>query len=195
MELEQFIQLYNTEDTIILLEGKRNVIEEDVEKLQKLANLLASRMPMANFRSGNAPGSDDLFKIGVMAVDPIRFHVIIPDSSHGKRRRTGIKYYSLEEMQITNEDRAIYESRKYKKTEKLLDRYLSGVRDRTTHYITPIIRDAIKVVGHRNISPATVALFYDDLSNPENGGTGFTMKTCRENGVPMFDQRVWFQWV
>jgi hypothetical protein len=195
MELEQFIELYNTKDTIILLEGKRDVLDEDCEKLEKLGNLLASRMPFANFRSGNAPGSDDLFKEGVAAVDPTRFHVIIPDSGHGKRRREGITSYSLDDMQITNEDRVIYESRKYKKTEKLVDRYLSGVRDKTTHYITPIIRDAVKVIGHGAIPPATVALFYDDLSNPEDGGTGFTIKTCRDNGVPFYDQRVWFDWI
>lgn len=195
MELDQFIQQYNTKDTIILLEGKRNVLEEDREKLKELGKLLATRMPLANFRSGNAPGSDDLFKEGVASVDPTRFHVIIPDSGHGKQRRKGITSYSLDDMQITNEDRVVYESRKYKKTEKLVDRYLSGVRDKTTHYITPIIRDAIKVIGHGEIPPATVALFYDDLSNPEDGGTGFTMKTCRDNGVPMYDQRIWTYWL
>ena len=195
MELEQFIALYNRKDTIILLEGKRNVRDEDREKVIELSNLLASRMPLVNFRSGNATGSDDLFKEGVASVDPTRFHVIIPDSGHGKKRRVGITSYSLDDMQITNEDRVIYESRKYKKTEKLVDRYLSGVRDKTTHYIAPIIRDAIKVIGHGEIPPATVALFYDDLSHPEDGGTGFTMKTCRENDVPFFDQRIWFEWV
>ena len=111
MELEQFIVLYNRKDTIILLEGKRNVRDEDREKLIELSNLLASRMPLVNFRSGNAPGSDDLFKEGVASVDPSRFHVIIPDSGHGKQRRKGITSYSLDDIQITNEDRVVYESR------------------------------------------------------------------------------------
>lgn len=195
MQLENFISEFNKEGVIVLLEGKRKVLPEDEQKLEILSRMLAGRMPLAHFRSGNAGGADELFARGVTAIDSERFHVIIPDSNHRKRQREGITSYSLDDMQLTGEDRVIYESRKHQKTEKLLDRYLSGVRDKTTHYITPIIRDAVKVIGYGAIPPATVALFYDDLSDPENGGTGFTMKTCRDNGVPFFDQRVWFEWL
>ncbi len=195
MELEQFISLYNQEKTIVLLEGKRQVLDSDRLKLIRLGSLLSTRMPLAHFRSGNAPGSDDLFKEGVIAISPARFHVIVPNSGHGKRRREGITSYSLDEMQLTDEDPVIYEARKYEKTKNLVGRYLSGVRDKTTHYVSPIIRDAVKVIGHGEIPPATVALFYDDLSNPEEGGTGFTMKTCRSNGIPLFNQVVWMNWL
>jgi len=195
MLLEKFISDFNCEGVIVLLEGKRKVLPEDEEKLVMLGALLAKRMSLVHFRSGNAGGADEFFAQGVTSVDRDRFHVIIPDSNHRKRQRVGITSYSLDDMQLTQEDRVVYESRKHKKTEKLVDRYLSGVRDKTTHYITPIIRDAIKVIGHDQIPPANVALFYDDLSNPEDGGTGFTIKTCRENDVPFFDQRVWFEWL
>ena len=194
MTLEEFIKLYNTNNAIILLEGKREVLLEDREKLKKLGNLLASNMPLANFRSGNAPGADELFSEGVISVDSSRFHVIIPDNKHRQRSRIGIQYHSLDDFQLTNEMPIIYEARQHSATSHLIDRYLAGHRDRTTPKIAPIIRDAVKVIGHGKIPRATVALFYDDLSKPEEGGTGFTMKTCRNNGVPLFDQRVWFKW-
>jgi hypothetical protein len=53
----------------------------------------------------------------------------------------------------------------------------------------------MKVLGNQEIPKATAALFYDDLTQPMTGGTGHTMLVCKEEGVPMFDQREWMEWI
>jgi len=58
-----------------------------------------------------------------------------------------------------------------------------------------IIRNTIKVIGTKEIKPANFGIFYNDLSNPMDGGTGHTMRVCLKNKVPLIDQRVWFDWV
>ena len=52
MTLPEFIAKFNLENTILLLEGKRNVLESDKEKLIQLGSLLATRLPLTRFRSG-----------------------------------------------------------------------------------------------------------------------------------------------
>jgi hypothetical protein len=60
MTSTEFFAKYNLENTIILLEGKRNVIELDKEKLIKFGKFLATNLPKAKFRSGNADGISTL---------------------------------------------------------------------------------------------------------------------------------------
>lgn len=143
MDFELFIRTYNAHDVVILLEGKRNVQDEDKEKLVQLGKLLATHMPLAHFRSGNAPGADELFAQGVVEVDASRFHLILPDAKHRQRSRVGLTYFSLDDIQLTNEDQVVYEARKYKSMGRLVDRYLEGHRDRTTPKITPIDRKSV----------------------------------------------------
>ena len=65
MDLTSFCELYS--NGIILLEGKRNVREEDKIKLIEIGKLLAEKMPNATFRSGNADGSDYFFHKELLA--------------------------------------------------------------------------------------------------------------------------------
>jgi len=195
MDLEAFILAFNKPGSIILLEGKRVVLPDDSKKLVQLGKLLAQRLPLVQFRSGNAQGADECFAQGVITVDSCRFHVIIPDSKHRQRSLHGITYYSLDDIPLASDHPIIYEARKHKPTSQLVDLYLKGFRDRTTHRIAPIIRDAVKVLGTEIIPSATVGFFYDDLSNPMSGGTGFTMLTCTNAQVPCYDQTVWFNWL
>ncbi|MBW1660271.1 MAG: hypothetical protein JRJ48_07220, partial [Deltaproteobacteria bacterium] len=58
MTLDQFIDRYDKEGAVVLLEGKRKVPEDDKEKLIALGRLLASRTKKMIFRSGNAQGAD-----------------------------------------------------------------------------------------------------------------------------------------
>ena len=51
MELTEFIEIYNCKKSIILLEGKRNVLESDKEKLIQLGSLLASCLPLATLEA------------------------------------------------------------------------------------------------------------------------------------------------
>lgn len=85
MTLNQFIADYDKDGSIILLEGKRNVLPEDVARLTQLGELLASKTKWMKFRSGNADGSDHYFSIGVSAVDHTRLQVITPYSGHRKK--------------------------------------------------------------------------------------------------------------
>jgi hypothetical protein len=80
MEIKEFIEKYDKPYNIILLEGKRDVLEKDKVKLIELGKLLASSTEHIIFRSGNANGSDELFAKGVVEVDQKRFQVITPSS-------------------------------------------------------------------------------------------------------------------
>jgi hypothetical protein len=84
MTLKEFIDQYDNENSIVLLEGKRKVLEEDKEKLIELGELLASKTSKMIFRSGNAEGSDQFFSDGVTSIDQKRLQVITPYSGHRK---------------------------------------------------------------------------------------------------------------
>jgi len=61
MTLKEFITQYDKEGSVVLMEGKRIVLEAEQEKLTKLGELLAKRTKLMKFRSGNAAGSDHYF--------------------------------------------------------------------------------------------------------------------------------------
>ena len=78
MTFKEFIIQNDTTGSIVLLEGKRNVLENDKIKLTQLGNLLAAKTTRMFFRSGNAEGADHYFSLGVTAIDPTRLQVITP---------------------------------------------------------------------------------------------------------------------
>ena len=159
MNLQQFIDEYNYPGAVILLEGKRNVLSEDVRWLKNLGYLLAKRMPLATFRSGNAPGSDAYFAEGVSLIDAARMQVIVPYSGHRKQSSDGYQIYSLDDIAIAAEPEVLYHSRQNKSHEKFVDRYAAGNRDRYTIKASYIIRDTVKVVGAEGIAAATFGSF------------------------------------
>ncbi|MFM7195712.1 MAG: hypothetical protein ACKOYP_13160 [Bacteroidota bacterium] len=195
MKFEAFISQYDVVGTIVLLEGKREVRPEDEQKLFELGKLLALSTTNMTFRSGGASGSDELFSNGVCAVAPERLHVILPYAGHRKSVNKNYNSISLDEISLAAEPEAIYHSRSNKKTEKLVDQFVAGEKNRFTVKAAYIIRDSIKAVGANGIKPATVGIFYDDLNNPRTGGTGHTMTVCLNKNIPVIDQQVWFQWL
>ena len=195
MELPDFLSEYDKKGVIVLLEGKREVKPEDAPKLVALGKLLASRTGHMQFRSGNAGGSDQLFAEGVASVDPKRLQVITPYTGHREKNNKAYQTYALDQINLAAEPEVVRYSKANKKTEKLIDRYVSGERDRFALKAAYIIRDTVKVLGASGISPASFGIFYDDLDDPMSGGTGHTMSVCKENNVPLIDQRVWFEWV
>lgn len=195
MTLTEFISRYDTENSIILLEGKRNVLDEDKGKLTELANLLVAKSSKMIFRSGNAEGSDQLFSDPISLVDNKRLQVITPYSGHRQKNNQAFKTYSLDNINLAAEPEVIYHSKSNKKTEKLIDQYVSGNNNRYTIKAAYIIRDTIKAIGTDEIKPATFGIFYDDLTNPKTGGTGHTMNVCKENNIPIVDQTTWFNWL
>ncbi len=195
MTLKEFIKQFDKDNAIVLLEGKRNVLDADKEKLTALGRLLASGTVKIKFRSGNADGADQLFSDGVTAVDNKRLQVITPYSGHRQKTNQAFETISLDDINIAAEPEVVYQSKSNKKTEKLIDQFVSGDKNRFTIKSAYIIRDTIKAIGTNKIKPATFGIFYDDLENPKTGGTGHTMHICEQNGIPIIDQKIWFKWL
>jgi hypothetical protein len=195
MTLKEFIDQYDNENSIVLLEGKRKVLEEDKEKLIELGELLASKTSKMIFRSGNAEGSDQFFSDGVTSIDQKRLQVITPYSGHRKKYNHAYETIALDEVNIVAEPEVILQSKGNKKTEKIIDKFVSGDKNRFTIKAAYIIRDTIKAIGTKEIGPATFGIFYDDLENPMAGGTGHTMNICAQNNIPIINQEQWFKWL
>jgi hypothetical protein len=196
MTATEFLAKYNLENTIILLEGKRNVFEIDKEKLIEFGKFLATNLPKAKFRSGNADGADFYFSQGVLQVAPERLQVITPYDNHRQKTNNAYETISLDQIDLTNEPEVVYQSKSNKKTKSLIDKYVAGAKDRFAIKAAYIIRDTVKVTGtNSGIPPVNFAFFYDDELNPKTGGTGHTMQVCEINKVPYLTQSAWGQWI
>jgi len=59
-----------------------------------------------------------------------------------------------------------------------------------------LLRDTLKVTGSPTLglAPATLGLFYVDLTDPEAGGTGHTIRVCRLQGIPVVFQNEFRKW-
>jgi hypothetical protein len=196
MTLDQFCTEFENKNAIILLEGKRNVLENDTEKLIQLGRILAQNLPLATFRSGNADGADFYFSQGVLEVAPKRLQVITPYNNHRQKQNNAYETISLDEINLVNEEAVVYQSKNNKKTKSLIDKYVGGAKDRFSIKAAYIIRDTVKVTGTQSgVAPTTFAFFYDDEQNPKTGGTGHTMNICEHNNVPYLTQKVWMEWL
>ncbi len=196
VSLTAFLEAFDKPGSIVLLEGKRKIKTGDEDKLSLLGHLLAERSAFMKFRSGNATGADELFSQGVANVDPSRLEVIKPYASHRPAAEVGATAYSMDEINLAEEPEVVYHSKQNQQMAGLVDKYILQVRNRLTVKAAYILRDTVKVCGTRSgIAPATVAFFYDDLSNPMQGGTGHTMQVCIERGVPICDQQSWMNWL
>ncbi len=195
MTLKEFINHYDYVSAIILLEGKRLVLDGDTALLIQLGKILVTKTKHVKFRSGNADGSDYYFSLGVSSVDKSRLQVITPYTGHRQKTNQAYNTISLDEINVAAEPDVVYQSKSNKKTEKLVDQYISGARDRYSIKAAYIIRDTIKAIGTGKIKPATFGIFYDDLDNPKTGGTGHTMKICEQNNIPIIDQKTWLKWL
>lgn len=194
MTLEEFYKKFA--NGIILLEGKRNVLEEDKDKLVSIGKLLAENMLNATFRSGNADGSDYYFSQGVAQVNPKQLEVITPYQKHRNKYNLADTTYALDTINLLNEPEIIYHSKSHKATKSLIDKYIEGNNDRYTIKAAYILRDTIKVLGtNAGIPPITVALFYEDLVRPMQGGTGHTQRVCIDNNITFYNQTTYFSWL
>lgn len=195
MTLQEFIEQFDKDNAIVLLEGKRNVLDADREKLVALGRLLALSTAKVTFRSGNAGGSDQLFSDGVASVDRKRLQVITPYSGHRKKTNQAYDTISMDDLNMAAEPEVVYQSKRYKRAEKLINQYVSGDKNRYSIKAAYIIRDTIKAIGTAGIKPANFGIFYNNLENPMAGGTGHTLDICKHNSIPVIDQTVWFSWL
>ena len=194
MTFENFCKLHA--NGIILLEGKRNVKPEDQAKLIGIGKLLATHLPNATFRSGNADGSDYYFSQGVSQVNSKQLEVITPYQNHRNKYNLAGTTHALDVINLVNEPEIVYHSKNHKATKSLIDKYIAGNKDKYAIKAAYILRDTIKVLGtNAGIPPITVALFYEDLENPMQGGTGHTQRVCLENNITFINQTTFFEWL
>jgi hypothetical protein len=58
-----------------------------------------------------------------------------------------------------------------------------------------LVRDTMKVVGvPGHFAKPICALFFVNLADPMEGGTGHTIRVCLKEGVPVIYQDEWSAW-
>ena len=195
MTLQSFITQYDFPGSIVLLEGKRIVRPDDMDKLIELGRLLASKTEHIKFRSGNAPGADEFFSEGVSAMDISRLQIIKPYRTHRSAAEQTSDVVSLDDVNLAGEEDLIKASAVNERTERIVSSYVKGTRSFISMKAAYLIRDTMKVVGAEGLPAANFAIFYDSLTKPMTGGTGHTMQVCIQNQVPWIDQQTWLAWL
>jgi len=196
MILNDFIlTMQKRESPVILLEGTRDVPEKDQSRLTELGALFAKELPQAIFRSGNADGSDTLFARGVESVDPTRMQLVIPTAGHRKKNRhPDSLVVSLSEVSAVHEEAVAYHTNEATpKNSRIIDKRNEVPQLKTkARYL---MRDTLKVLGdpENSLAPASAAIFYTK-PDPMSGGTGHTIRVCRQHNVPVFLQADWWLW-
>lgn len=185
---------------VVLLEGRRELCEEDQPKLVSLAERLAASWLNVMFRTGNARGSDTLFAKGLANVSPSRIEYILPYRGMGSERAP-VTSTTLNLDEIPDEE-AEYLRHQCKsaspRTRHAFERPYWEIQDRHTAFSARyLLRDALKIHGSPSlgIPVATCAIFYVEPGDPDAGGTGHTLRLCELNRIPYFTQHEWFSWL
>jgi len=197
MQYQEFLQIVSQFDhPVILLEGTRDLPDKDKSRLIDFARNLTIQLPHAKFRTGNASGSDEAFAEGVASLSPERLEYVLPHfSMRQKNRQPKARYISLEEVCDELEQRIISEtvkaSAKYQglMTQRAVN---SKLRIKSNY----LLRDTLKVLGCAEavFDPAQIGIFYANPSDIEQGGTGHTIRVCRQFNVPVITQQSWLNW-
>jgi len=213
-------RITQSEAPVILIEGRRSILESGAESARRLAAMLAKQFPTLRFRSGNATGSDQAFASGVIDVAPERLEIIAPYASHRARGRHPLVRYESPES-LTPEELADIQALTIAvspENHRLMQRYGKG--GRADAQAACLIRDTLKVTGFKgesraqkesarrgpNVAKAMMgmrhalpsplaALFWIDPADPEAGGTGHTIRACRLQHVPVIFQCHWQSWL
>ncbi len=196
MTFDRFHRISSGYSPVVLVEGTRNVPESDVEKLEDFARRLAEAFPRVIFRSGNAKGSDEAFANGVRSVAPSRLQLVLPYARHRPRPLgEGAYTYSLSGLSQAAEELLVGY------TEKASAQYRELLAKRTRIPVLRakagyLLRDTLKVVGspESGLTPAKAGIFYVNPDDPMKGGTGHTIRVCRDQNVPVAFQNEWMAW-
>jgi hypothetical protein len=182
-------------DSIVLLEGRRSIPPDGIRQATALAQRLASEFPQLRFRSGNAAGTDETFSVSVAQVDPSRLQVVVPYPSHRKSARVlGASYTSLEELQPEEDALIVAKTLAATPAHKGLIA-MRGKKGALGAKAAYLLRDTMKVMGYSENFPRPVAAFFwIDPAEPHAGGTGHTIRVCRQEGVPCVFQDEWGSW-
>jgi hypothetical protein len=196
MEFSKFAAIVkDNQNTIILLEGMRKLPDHDREKLVAVGRMLAEKFPYALFRTGNASGTDESFAQGVASVDAARLEYILPYAGHRKKNlMAGSRQISLADVPEAEAEAVASSLASSPEYTSLMGKrtVVPKLRAKANY----ILRDTVKVTGapEQGFSPATIGLFYANPDDPMKGGTGHTIRVCREYGVPAVFQADWLLW-
>ena len=197
MTFSDFAALVESQpDGVVLLEGRRSIPAGDQLLATRLAAKLALTFRNVRFRSGNAEGSDHSFSEGVAQVDAKRLQVVAPYASHRTSLRYSEAIYDSPDSlsRIQDEELADKTVSASPKNKGLISK--RGQKGRLAAKASYLIRDTMKVIGHSGEFPKPIcAIFYVDLEDPMAGGTGHTIRVCRQEGVPLVFQDSWFGWL
>ena len=197
MTLSEFESLVSQNpDGVVLLEGRRSIPADDCICAEKLAVRLARKFPCLRFRSGNAEGADEAFSRGVATVDAKRLQVVAPYASHRKSvRYTDALYDSPDSLSSTQEETICEKtSTASPKNKGLVAK--RGQKGPLAAKAAYLIRDTMKVTGYSETFPKPIcALFFVSMNDPLAGGTGHTIRVCRQEGVPHAFQDSWAEWL
>ena len=194
MTLAQFSHLLGAHShPVVLVEGRREIPEGMAASARRLAYLLAVRFPALRFRSGNASGSDEAFAKGVGELDPARLELFLPYEGHRQASAAGARYLSAESL--TPGERSIVAEATVAATPRnrgLVDSRSPRLQAKAKY----LLRDTLKVTGHGPaFAPPVAAIFYADPADPMAGGTGHTIRVCKNHTVPVILQNDWLSWI
>ncbi|MCX6865505.1 MAG: hypothetical protein NTV46_04675 [Verrucomicrobia bacterium] len=197
MKFHEFSELISRlSDPVILIEGRRTIPPEAVAVARQVSARMAECFPRLKFRSGNASGSDEAFAAGVLAVAPERLQIIAPYAGHRKKQRHPQAHYDSPES-LSTDALAIIQAMTIAATpanKGLMKWYQRG--GKLGSQAACLIRDTMKVAGITGqLSPPVAALFFVDPADPDAGGTGHTIRVCRNAGVPVILQDHWASWL
>lgn len=181
---------------VILLAGSRKVPSGHHLLLHNLAMFLASEFPNAIFRSGNADGTDALFAQGVNTVAPEHLQLVTPTAGHRKAHRNPLNYsFPLNDVSAVHEEILAYHTNAATpENARIIDKRNEIPQLKTkARYL---LRDTLMVMGDpaQNLAPATVGIFYTGI-DPMAGGTGHTIRVCKQHHVPVFLPPDWLRWL
>ncbi len=195
MTLQEFAELVSGPAPVVLLEGRRAIGPADAAAARAFAARLAREFPQLRFRSGNAEGSDESFAAGVADEDPSRLQVVAPYPTHRTKVRFADATYASPESAGKIQEEKIVEATIAATPRNAGVVYRRAKSPRLAAKASYLIRDTMKVLGHSDEFPPSVCgLFYVDLTDPEAGGTGHTIRVCRQHGVPVAFQDSWMAW-
>lgn len=178
---------------LVLLEGRREIPLEIAASARRLAYLLALHFPAMRFRSGNAGGTDEAFANGVRDCDSARLELFLPYEGHRQGSAVGSRFLSPdslneEEISIVADATAAATPR----NSGLLHSRSPRLQAKAKY----LLRDTLKVTGHGPAFPPPVAaIFYADPNDPMAGGTGHTIRVCKDHAVPVILQNDWLTWI
>jgi len=196
MTFQEFsILVEKSPEGVVLLEGRRTIPAHDAAVAEGLARALALKFSRLRFRSGNATGSDEAFTGGVAMVDPSRLEIVAPYSAHRKNERHAGAIYTSPEI-LTPEQTRDIESQSIQASPQ--NRRIIGMRCKKGPLGAKgdyLVRDAMKVIGvPGHFAKPICALFFVNLADRMEGGTGHTIRVCQHEGVPVIYQDEWSAW-